>query len=79
MEIRKKEKQAGFAEPHSSSTIGWVAVGLVLGWVREGFWFGKQIWIQKQTSVRKQIWEQNKIWEQKKIWVRKKNNATPSA
>ena len=27
-------KQAGFAEPHSSSTIGWVwvGVGLGLGW-----------------------------------------------
>ena len=24
-------KQAGFAEPHSSSTIGWVEVGLRLG------------------------------------------------
>ena len=26
------KKQAGFAEPHSSSTIGWVWVGLSLGW-----------------------------------------------
>ena len=24
--------QAGFAEPHSSLTIGWVGVGLELGW-----------------------------------------------
>ena len=27
----KRERQAGFAEPHSSSTIGWVGLGL--GWV----------------------------------------------
>ena len=25
-------KQAGFAVPHSSLTIGWVGVGLELGW-----------------------------------------------
>ena len=30
--LGKKERQAGFAEPHSSSTIGWVEVGLGLGW-----------------------------------------------
>ena len=32
---RKKKKQAGFVEPHSSSTIGWDGVGLyVLQYVR---------------------------------------------
>ena len=29
----RKVEQAGFAEPHSSSTIGWVGVGLGWGWV----------------------------------------------
>ena len=35
-------KQAGFAEPHSISTIGWVLVGLgwVLVGVGVGFWLG---------------------------------------
>ena len=41
---RKRKKQAGFAEPHSSSTIGWVLVGLVLllgwGWGRVGVGLG---------------------------------------
>ena len=29
--LKSIKKQAGFAEPHSSSTIGWVGVGLRLG------------------------------------------------
>ena len=29
-------KQAGFAEPHSVLTIGWVGLGLVWGWVGDG-------------------------------------------
>ena len=35
-------KQAGFAEPHSSSTIGWVVVGLGLWscWGRSGVGLG---------------------------------------
>ena len=33
--------QAGFAEPHSSSTLGWVGVGNVL-------WLVKQIWSGKK-------------------------------
>ena len=36
-------KQAGFAEPHSISTIGWVLVGLGwvgLGWVLVGLGWG---------------------------------------
>ena len=39
---RKVMKQAGFAEPHSSSTIGWVVVGLGLrlGWGRGQFGVG---------------------------------------
>ena len=36
------DKQAVFAEPHSSSTIGWVVVGLGLwlGWGQVGVGFG---------------------------------------
>ena len=34
--VKNKFKQAGFAEPHSSSTIGWVWVWLGLGWVGVG-------------------------------------------
>ena len=45
VEIHKNQKQAGFAEPHSISTMGWVGLGLWLGWVGVGLglgrdWFG---------------------------------------
>ena len=36
----KVTKQAGFAEPHSSLTIGWVGVGLGWSWVGTGLGMG---------------------------------------
>ena len=41
--IKNKTKQAGFAVPHSSLTIG--LVGLGLGWVWVGY--PKRIWVSK--------------------------------
>ena len=56
-------KQAGFAVPHSSLTIGLVGVGLGLGWVEVGFGLGLG-WGWGWVGV--------KIWVPKKIWVLKK-------
>ena len=52
-----KKKQAGFAEPHSSSTIGWVGVWMGLGcvWVRKKIWVCKKIWVRKKNWVRRKI------------------------
>ena len=36
--LKIHQKQAGFVEPHSISTIDWVGVGL--GWVVVGLWLG---------------------------------------
>ena len=53
---KKKQQQAGFAEPHSISTIGWCSVGLRLGlglgWGWDGVgmglgwgWVGVGLWL----------------------------------
>ena len=36
----KNIEQAGFAEPHSSLTIGWVGVGLGRSWAGDGVGLG---------------------------------------
>ena len=43
--MRNIYKQAGFAEPHSSSTISWVGVvvGLGLGWGCGWGWLGVEV------------------------------------
>ena len=40
MEFEFEFKQAGFAEPHSILTIGWVKVGVGLGLVEVGVGLG---------------------------------------
>ena len=51
---KKIAKQAGFAVPHSSLTIGLVGSGLVLGWV----WFGVGVGVGLglKFGSRKRIW-----------------------
>ena len=41
--IKNKTKQAGFAVPHSSLTIGLVGLGLGWGWVGVGFGVGLEL------------------------------------
>ena len=58
--IKNKTKQAGFAVPHSSLTIGLVGLGLGLGcgWVGVGLGlkFGNKFGSQKTNWVPEKIW-----------------------
>ena len=79
-------KQAGFAEPHSSSTIGWIGVGEWLGWgwvvVGVGLWLGRVGSCKKFKSNKNFGPEQNLAISNMGGWgwvYSPDNNATPSA